>query len=72
MYKEASLYAGGAVYWNKVKVYIFAWLSMYIFMRKINLKAQDIEEYKDHIKEAKRLKLAEAKVKVFKNFIEKL
>ena len=36
------------------------------------IKAQDIEEYKEHIKEAKRLKLAEAKVKVFKNFIEKL
>ena len=33
------------------------------------IKAQDIEEYKEHIKEAKRLKLAEAKVKVFKNFI---
>ena len=36
------------------------------------IKAQDIEEYKEHIKEAKRLKIAEAKVKVFKNFIEKL
>ena len=36
------------------------------------IKAQDIEEYKEHIKEAKRHKLAEAKVKVFKNFIEKL
>ena len=36
------------------------------------IKAQDIEEYKEHIKEAKRLKLAEAKVNVFKNFIEKL
>ena len=36
------------------------------------IKAQDIEEYKEHIKEAKRLKLAEAKVQVFKNFIEKL
>ena len=36
------------------------------------IKAQDIEEYKEHIKEAKRIKLAEAKVKVFKNFIEKL
>ena len=36
------------------------------------IKAQDIEEYKEHIKEAKRLKLAEAKVKAFKNFIEKL
>jgi hypothetical protein len=36
------------------------------------IKAQDIEEYKEHIQEAKRLKLAEAKVKVFQNFIEKL
>ena len=36
------------------------------------IKAQDIEEYKEHIQEAKRLKLAEAKVKVFINFIEKL
>jgi len=36
------------------------------------IKAQDIEEYKEHIQEAKRLKLAEAKVKVFKNFIENL
>ena len=36
------------------------------------IKAQDIEEYKEHIQVAKRLKLAEAKVKVFKNFIEKL
>jgi len=36
------------------------------------IKAQDIEEYKDHIKEAKRLKLAEAKAKVFKSFLEKL
>ena len=36
------------------------------------IKAQDIEEYKEHIQEAKRLKLAEAKVQVFKNFIEKL
>ena len=36
------------------------------------IKAQDIEDYKKHINEAKRLKLAEAKVNVFKNFIEKL
>ena len=36
------------------------------------IKAQDIEEYKEHIKEAKRLKLAEAKAKVFKSFLEKL
>ena len=33
------------------------------------IKAQDIEEYKEHIKEAKRLKLAEAKVNVFKKFL---
>ena len=36
------------------------------------IKAQDIEEYKEHIQEAKRLKLAEAKVEVFKSFLEKL
>ena len=36
------------------------------------IKARDIEEYKQYIKEAKRLKLAEAKAKVFKSFIEKL
>ena len=36
------------------------------------IKAQDIEEYKEHIKEAKRLKLAEAKANVFKSFLEKL
>ena len=36
------------------------------------IKAQDIEEYKDHIREAKRLKLAEAKANVFKSFLEKL
>ena len=36
------------------------------------IKAQDIEEYKEHIQEAKRLKLAEAKAKVFKSFLEKL
>jgi len=36
------------------------------------IKVQDIEEYKDHIKEAKRLKLAEAKANVFKSFLEKL
>ena len=36
------------------------------------IKAQDIEEYKEHIQEAKRLKLAEAKAEVFKSFIEKL
>ena len=35
------------------------------------IKAQDIEEYKEHIQEAKRLKLAEAKAKVFKSFLEK-
>ena len=36
------------------------------------IKAQDIEEYKEPIKEAKRLKLAEAKANVFKSFLEKL
>ena len=36
------------------------------------IKAQDIEEYKEHIKEAKRLNLAEAKANVFKSFLEKL
>ena len=36
------------------------------------IKAQDIEEYKEHIKEAKRLKIAEAKANVFKSFLEKL
>ena len=36
------------------------------------IKAQDIEEYKEHIQEAKRLKIAEAKAKVFKSFLEKL
>ncbi len=36
------------------------------------IKSRDIEEYKQYIKEAKRLKLAEAKAKVFKSFIEKL
>ena len=36
------------------------------------IKAQDIEEYKEHIKEAKRLKLAEAKANIFKSFLEKL
>ena len=36
------------------------------------IKAQDIEEYKEHIKEAKRLKLAEAKANVFKKFLQNL
>ena len=37
------------------------------------IKAQDIEEYKEHIQEAKRLKLAEEnKANVFKSFLEKL
>ncbi len=36
------------------------------------IKERDIEEYKQYIQEAKRLKLAEAKAKVFKSFIEKL
>ena len=35
------------------------------------IKAQDIEEYKEHIQEAKRLKLAELS-EVFKSFLEKL
>ena len=33
---------------------------------------KDIEEYKEYIQEAKRLKLTEAKVTVFKSFLEKL
>jgi hypothetical protein len=36
------------------------------------IKAQDIEEYKEHIQKAKAIKLAEAKVDVFKKFIENL
>ena len=36
------------------------------------IKAQDIEEYKEHIQQAKRLKLAEAKTEVFKKFLENL
>jgi hypothetical protein len=36
------------------------------------IKERDIEEYKQYIQEAKRLKIAEAKAKVFKSFIEKL
>jgi hypothetical protein len=36
------------------------------------IKAQDIEEYKEHIQKAKALKLAEAKANVFKSFLEKL
>ena len=36
------------------------------------IKAQDIEEWKQYINEAKRLRLAEAKAEVFKKFIEKL
>ena len=36
------------------------------------IKAQDIEEYKEYIHKAKRLKLAEAKANVFKSFLEKL
>ncbi len=36
------------------------------------IKAQDIEEYKEHIKKAKALKLAEAKANVFKSFLENL
>ena len=34
------------------------------------IKAQDIEEYKEHIKEAKRLKLAEAKAKYLNLFLK--
>ena len=36
------------------------------------IKERDIEEWKQYINEAKRLRLAEAKAKVFKEFIEKL
>ena len=36
------------------------------------IKAQDIEEYKEHIQKAKALKLAEAKANVFKSFLENL
>ena len=36
------------------------------------IKAQDIEEYKEYIKKAKSIKLAEAKANVFANFLEKL
>jgi len=36
------------------------------------IKEKDIEEYKEHIQQAKRLKLAEAKANVFKSFLEKL
>ena len=36
------------------------------------IKERDIEEWKQYINEAKRLRLAEAKAKVFKAFIEKL
>ena len=36
------------------------------------IKAQDIEEYKEHIQKAKAIKLAEAQVDVFKKFIENL
>ena len=36
------------------------------------IKAQDIEEYKEYIKKAKVLKLAEAKANVFKSFLENL
>lgn len=36
------------------------------------IKAQDIEEYKEHIQKAKAIKLAEEKAKVFKSFLEKL
>ena len=36
------------------------------------IKERDIEEWKQYINEAKRLRLAEAKAEVFKKFIEKL
>ena len=36
------------------------------------IKAQDIEEYKEYIQEAKRLKIAEAKAEVFKSFLKGL
>ena len=36
------------------------------------IKERDIEEWKQYINEAKRLRLAEAKAKIFKEFIEKL
>jgi len=36
------------------------------------IKEKDIEEWKQYINEAKRLRLAEAKAEVFKKFIEKL
>ena len=36
------------------------------------IKQQDIEEYKEHIREAKMLKLAEVKANAFKSFLEKL
>ena len=36
------------------------------------IKAKDIEEYKKYIERAKSIQLAEAKAKVFANFLEKL
>jgi hypothetical protein len=36
------------------------------------IKAKDIEEYKKYIEKAKSIQLAEAKAKVFANFLEKL
>jgi len=36
------------------------------------IKAKDIEEYKEYIERAKSIQLAEAKVNIFKNFLEKL
>ena len=36
------------------------------------IKAKDIEEYKEYIERAKSIQLAETKVNVFKNFLEKL
>jgi hypothetical protein len=36
------------------------------------IKQKEIEEYKEYIQEAKRLKIAEAKAKVFKSFLKGL
>ena len=36
------------------------------------IKEKDIEEWKQYINEAKRIRLAEAQAEVFKKFIEKL
>ena len=36
------------------------------------IKQKEIEEYKEYIQEAKRLKIAEAKAEVFKSFLKGL